>query len=207
MLLIRNGGLPLAMDFKEFGRTASIDYSIPPRGTFTAETTGVASIVSTGFAIIIPDDATTDEIGGSAIFRYAVPGVIALEAAVSFSNLLQKKHTLFFDHRNGYASGLALVNPSPTSSMTVLLDFFRNDGSWLMSTSISMSSLGHTSFMLTDEFPQLIGEVGSVEITGQAGTGDTQTGVMVLGLRANPTGPFTTLFPMIPLFEFLNEFQ
>ncbi|MCY4584797.1 MAG: hypothetical protein OXB98_02045 [Bryobacterales bacterium] len=56
------------------------------------------------------------------------------------------------------------------------------------------------------ELLELIGEVGSVEISGQAGTG-TQTGVLVLGLRANPTGPFTTLFPMIPLTGYLDDIE
>ncbi len=202
----QDGRRLLPMDFEEFGQTSSLEFSIPAYGVFTAKTTGQAATVSTGFAVMIPDDVATDEIGDTTIFSYSVPGVIALEAAVPFGNILQKKNTLFFDHRNGYASGVAIVNPSAESKITVSLNFRRHDGSLLMSTSIPMNALGHTSFMLTDAFPELVGEAWSVEISGQATTG-ANSGVLVLGLRANPTGPFTTVFPVLPLSGFLDSIE
>ena len=200
----QDGGVPLVMDFEEFGMRTSLDFTLAPRGTFTAKTQGTAAEVSTGFALMIPDNATTDEIGGSAIFGYSVPGVITLESAVPFGNILYKKNTLFFDHRNGYATGVALVNPAPTTAATVTLDFYRQDGSQLMTEQLSMKALGHTSFMFSDNYPELEGQVGSVEISTDA---DATAGILVLGLRANPTGPFTTLFPMITLSDLLDSLE
>lgn len=199
LLLFKSGGVPLYMDFQEFGRTFSVDFTIPPHGTFTAKTKGTASTVSTGFAIMLLDDVTSDQVGGSTVFGYSVPGVLTLEAAVPFSNVLYKKGILFFDHRDGYASGVALVNPLTDTRNRVRLVFYGQDGTRILSETLTMQPMEHTSFMLSDRFPELDGEAGSVVITSTSG------GVLILGLRANPTGPFTTLFPMLTIDDVLDS--
>lgn len=206
ILFFKDGGVPLAMDFKDIGTTASLDFTLRAKGTFVAETLGLSGTVSQGFAVMLPDNATTDEIGGSAIFRRSVPGQPVYEAVVPFSNILLKRHQLFFDHRDGYFTGMAVANLSLTSEVTVSLIFSDDSGGLIDYGELTLQPLGHTSFLLEQEASQLAGKYGSVDVTASSGA-DGPEGILVLGLRFNPTGPFTTLFPMVSLSDVADSLE
>lgn len=204
ILLFQDGGAALAMDFRAYGTTARLPFTIERFGTFIAETRGTASSASVGFAVMLPDDLTTDEIGGAAIFRRG--GSPIFEAVVPFANLLQSSHILPFDHRNGYASGLAIANPSSTAGRKVAVLLFDREGEPIFGETIELSALGHTAFMLNELFPESVGKVGQVRIHTLEDAGES-TGLLVVGLRANPSGTFTTVFSMIPMTKFTRDLE
>jgi len=60
----------------------------------------------------------------------------------------------------------------------------------LYTSTLTVPALGHAAFSLKDQFPQTSNTYGTVQLTAAAGLPD---GIAVVGLRFNPTGPFTTV--------------
>ncbi len=187
-------GNPLVLNFKNIGATSTLSFSIPSGGTQQVETTGASFPVVQGWAAIIAIDGDSTPIGGMAILRSSRPGLPDFESVVPFSNVLDIFQVLSFDHRNGLLTGVALANPSFTSPMTISINFFDINGVFISSGSITLQGGQHTAFLLDARFPELADRAGIAEFTG---IDAAQTvGPVILGLRFNPSGPFTTLFPM-----------
>jgi len=90
-----------------------------------------------------------------------------------------------FDNRSGYATGVALVNIGTGGTIPITIrDAF---GAILLNQSISLGPGAHSSFSLADRFSSTEGQIGTLEIGSSLG--------VVLGLRFNPGGSFTTILP------------
>jgi hypothetical protein len=128
--------------------------------------------------------SATGNISGFAIFRYNPTGQ---EAVVPLETRDAGAYVLAFDNTNGLVTGLALANVSnQAANVPVVL---RDDtGASLGTATINLAALGHTSFVLTDNYTFAAGKRGTVEFDAPAGTQ-----ISVLGLRATPTSAVTTI--------------
>ena len=118
---------------------------------------------------------------GFAIFQNA-----GQEAVVPIETGAASSITLVFDNTNGLATGVALASSSGVQ-VAVPVTLFDETGATLGTASINLLANGHTSFLLTDQFPAATNIRGSVEfgsIGGQIGA---------LGIRATAAGTYTSI--------------
>jgi hypothetical protein len=128
-------------------------------------------------------------VGAFATFRWMKPDVPVQEAVVQTVPSLEEKTVLAFNNQNGYVTGVAISQPkflsSSTSPVDVTLVFRDGSGNRIILDQIRIPAGGHTSFVLTDKYPQTAGKQGMVEFTA----GDS---VAALALLFTPSGAFST---------------
>ncbi len=163
--------------------TSDVVENINPNSLLVMDTTGpAASAANVGWANLL----AAGDVGGYGIFTYKPnnwEAVVPLEVSNANSYLLP------FDNTGSLSAGVAIANLSiEPATVNVAIN---NDGGLQLGTeAIQMDQLGHTSFILSDEYQQTAGIRGSLVFT-------TQTGgqISVLGLRAN--GPALTTVPVL----------
>ena len=166
---------------------AVLDRTIDPGATLLIETTGPdAQPVSVGWAQLL----STGSVSGSAVFQQRVAGRVQ-EATVPLESRNASSYMLSFDNISGSATGIALASiSSPANAIGIII---RDDtGALLLSTSISMPALGHTSFDLANNYVVAKSARGTVEFVAPP-----DGHISVLGLRFNSTGAFTTVLPFV----------
>ncbi len=109
-----------------------------------------------------------------------------------------------YDQTRGFNTCLAVVNPATyqnplkfvvlaTDEKTGTIGMKNPDGS-AIGKAFSLPVYGQASFCLRDTIPQLQGHRGSLIIMSY-----DSLKVGIIGLRFDPSGSFTTVFPMSPL--------
>ena len=88
--------------------------------------------------------------------------------------------------------------------MTIAMDFYDSTGVLIISRFIEFRAQEHTAFVLPSMYPELQGRVGLIEFSVSSSF-DTVVGPIVLGLRFNPGGAFTTIIPMQSVDDFLSQ--
>jgi streptogramin lyase len=129
---------------------------------------------------------TTGSISGFAVFTQAA-GNSLQEAVIPLEIRTPGGFILSFDGTVNYATGVALANVADRSAKVGIV--IRDDtGAVLLTDSIALPTLGHTSFVLATSYPITMQHRGTVEFdappNGQ---------ISVLGLRFNPTGAFSSI--------------
>lgn len=168
--------------------------SIPPNASLWVQSVGSspgATLPQTGSAQL----TTTGNVGGFVIFRYNTNGQ---EAVVPLESRDASSYLIAFDNTQNTATGIAVSNASPVPiSIPVTV---RDDTGAVVATGSIPSSLnltpaemslpanGHTSFVLTQPFPQTANIRGTIEFDAP-----TSTTISVLGIRSPPVLTFTTL--------------
>ncbi len=179
--------LPLTLNFPQPPPlngllAASIDNNIAPNASLVVQTAGPqVPPVLTGSAQLSATGATA----GFAIF-HLIPG--AQEAVVPLETRNASSYLLAFDNTAGVVLGVAVANIS-TQSATIQVVIRDNTGSQIASGPLpALPAGGHTSFVLSDQFPVTADKGGTVEF-------DTPTGgqISVLGIRTTPLGTSNTL--------------
>lgn len=191
-----DGGTPLEVPIAGRGRVSSVSLDIPAGGTVTIATDQASTDpLSTGFARITvpcPSASECGDVGGSAVFTQKVPGRPDFESVVPLLSSLAGKYVVPFDNTAGFATGIAIATPkfnaAETADRTVRVVAKSEAGAVLLEQNVTMKANGHDFYDLATRFPQLAGARGTIEFS-------TQDFVVVLGLRFNSTGAFTTLPP------------
>ena len=192
------------VEIKGMGRRSTISFTLSPYGSLRLDTLGRNRSVTQGYALLDAEDYLNHRIGSTAIFRRKLPGIPTYEASAPFSSLFEYKAYFPFDHRNGFLSGVALVNVSSSYDYfeRLLLEFHDEDGTLMGTSTLILPAGHHTSFSLTTQFPELVNRVGMMVISAQAPPdGFLLGGFQILGFRFNPDGPFTTISPMLSIDE------
>jgi hypothetical protein len=198
LYLLADDGVPMTIPVvNETGQTSfgnTIQGNVPVGGSATYATEGTSQALAQGWAAF--DSA--QRIAGQAVFRFSMPGSRNIEAVVPFTSLFDLRQILPFDHTVGLVMGVALANPG-RSDLTITLAFRTSEGTPLLQDTIQLAALTHTAFLLTDKYPATKNQRGVLEITTPGGTLGSLTGVgvAVLGLRGNPTGGLTIVFPVV----------
>ena len=173
------GAIPLVLLL-----ASTLDRTLNPGAELVIQSTGPNNQPTlVGWAQLL----TNGTIGGFAVFSQAI-GNTNQEAEVPMENRNASGYVVPFDNTNGSATGIALANISPqavNSAITV-----RDDtGAVMVSDTITLPAMGHTSFNLTDRYASMTAQRrGTLEFrTPSAGQ------ISVLGLRFNATGAFSTI--------------
>jgi len=186
-------GSPLMLPLGGSGRVTSVSGQLSAGASRSIESDDTGSIVIQGWGWL----QTSDSIGGQVILRQHVAGVPDFEGVTPLTSQSDRHFFMPFDQTNNFATGYAMANTSPGNQLMSII--FRDEsGTELRRATLSFNGLSHQAFSL-NQFPELAAKRGYAEIsvpfTGPPA--GIQTSIAVMGLRFNPTGAFTTLFPLI----------
>jgi hypothetical protein len=166
--------------------TSSVSQTLAAGASLLIQTQGLAAEASqVGSARL----TTAGAVSGFAIFQNSGQEAVVPIATGATSSVTL---TLVFDNTNGLANGVALANSSGFQ-VAVPVTLYSDTGATLGTASINLPANGHTSFMLTEQFPTAAKIRGSVEF----GSGGGQIGA--LGIRATSAGTYTSIPPMVVL--------
>jgi hypothetical protein len=180
---------------------SQLNVTVGGLGMVVVELPSTGPEIETGWALLdLPDGAT---IGGQLIFRdnggpdRPIP-FEAVSPLTSFSegsdNVNPSALTVFapFDQSNGFNTCLAIANPMNIAVNVVLIYSVLGEGVLEDATeTVTLAAGSQQSFCLRGREEGLEGRRGYVTIARGA-----DTFLAVLGLRFDPQGAFTTLFPM-----------
>jgi hypothetical protein len=173
--------------------SSSVNEAIAPN------TSLVISVHSTGPTMQGWADVLSDgPVSGYAVFRLSG----SAEAAVPLQTALSNSVTLPFDNTGGYTTGVALVNLLGTPA-AVTATVWDESGTQILSQPILFSSTdsggnGHETFMLPDRLPVTTGRRGIVQFNSAAPSPFISEALTGLGLRAGPSGFFTSIPAIAP---------
>ncbi len=160
---------------------SSLDQMVAPNAFVVMDTTGPQTPpVQIGSAQL----SATGAMDGFAIF-HLIPG--AQEAVVPLEIRNASSYLLAYDNTGGVVLGVALANVSAQAASVPVV--VRDDtGTQIATGSIALAANGHTSFVLSGQFPATANGRGTIEF-------DTPTSgrISVLGIRTTPLGSSTTL--------------
>jgi hypothetical protein len=160
---------------------ASADQTLAANASFIVEASGPDSApLAEGSAQI----AATGAVDGFAIFHYdptEQEAVVPLETRVAPSFLLA------FDNTNSVLTGVAIDNIS-VSAANIPVVIRTDAGTQIETETIALNGNGHTSFVLSTQYPATANIRGTIEF-------DTPSGsqISVLGIRYTPPGTMTTI--------------
>jgi hypothetical protein len=161
--------------------TSLLDQPIAPNASFVLEALGSATASSVEGSAQL---AATGAVDGFAIFHFDPS---AQEAVVPLETRSAPSYVLAFDNTNGVLTGVAVENLSAQSANIPVV--LRNDaGAQIGSGSIALYGSGHTSFVLSTQFPATANIRGTVEFDAPGGGQ-----ISALGIRYTPTGTLTTI--------------
>jgi len=179
-------GQRLPLSIAGLGVVTSVQLELGPYQARAIETLGAGTALAVGWAFV----ESQEDIGGLAVFRQRVAGRPDFEAAVPFTPP-EAQVISSFDNMAGCVTGVAVAN---TTGGPIALTFtFRNEtGDTVSTRTLTLNPQSHTSFAMTDLWPELAGARGSVHVMGRTPVGAPGE-FGALGLRFNATGAFTTL--------------
>ena len=176
---------------------------IPVGSTIYISTAGTSSTLTQGYGRIGYFDRPITQAGvqgvaagagGYAIFRRRLPGQPDQEAVVPIGSPFDERLTIIFDNRNGFLSGVAILNP--TTQFGLLTIIAHDNAGTLLYTSTEGISAGEIrAWLVKDHFPALTDKAGTLTFFMNTVDG-MSLGLAGIGLRFNPTGAFTSTFPL-----------
>jgi len=185
-----NGPLALPLAFPQAAvavQAASLDRTLGANASLIVDTAGLQTPpVLVGSAQL----AATGAVDGFAIFHQIVT---TQEAVVPMETRNASSYVLPFDNTNGLVLGVALVNVTAVSAAIPVI--IRDDGGNVISnlgTAISLGGNGHTSFVLSTQYPFTANLRGTIEFDTPAGGR-----ISVLGLRFSPPNNALTSIPAL----------
>ncbi len=188
-----NGPLAVPLAFPQSGgaaiavQAASIDRTLAANASLIVDTAGSQTPpVLVGSAQL----AASGAVDGFAIFHQIVT---AQEAVVPMETRNAPSYLLAFDNTGGLVMGVALVNVSATNAVVPVI--IRDDTGFVISAqsaSISVAGNGHSSFVLSTQFPVTANIRGTIEFDTPAGGQ-----ISVLGLRFTPPNSALTTIPAL----------
>jgi len=179
---------PLTLNVTGLGPSPGFMFNLPANGSGVAEMTGDPSTTQEGYATVVGQ-----VVAGNTVFTYSVRGYPDFEASVPIVPAVEKI-ILSFDNGLGYATGIALANANTDESF---MQMAIRDESGTVITNTRPANVSHQAFVLKDAYPETAGLRGTIEIVAFSdgdGTPPIAT-ISAIAIRANPTGPYTTLTP------------
>jgi|SRR5581483_1176547 len=155
--------------------------------TVFLHTAGAGAVTSVGWAQMI----VSPGIVAYAIFTQRIPGQ-ADQDGTAPGGAATERFLVPFDNTSGCVTGVAIANPSNANS-TILVNVETETGAVSQAT-LSLPAQGHAAFALSERIPATAGHRGLAEFYMQGIGTRTATGspFVMLALRFNPTGAFTT---------------
>jgi hypothetical protein len=173
-------GSPLTLGLAGIGSVTTTSGVLPVNGSTVIQTTG-GPVLSQGWAYL----DTTQSVGAEAVFKSHVDGRADYEAAVAIDQG-STSIEIAFDNSGGYFTGVAIANTDSIFPANVTVTVYDPQGVQIGTGSFALQPSGHVSLLLNLSYPITAGLTGTVEFTSDNGS------IVGLGLRFNPTGPFTS---------------
>ncbi len=189
-----DGGL-LTLPIKNVGAISSLELDLAPQGAVFLETSATNSSVQTGWVEVVQLTGNTP-VRGYAVFRQRISGRPDFEA-VSMGLRSADSLTFPFDNTAGLVTSFAVVNVTPVAcglSVSAIFDEFGNSLTAGPKLIGNLTARGHVAFVSTDKMPELANKRGFLTVNADPLLGCS--GLAALGLRFNPSGPFTNLLPL-----------
>ncbi len=179
--------LPLAFPQETAGSgpllAASLDRSMNANASLIIDSAGAQTPpVEVGSAQL----AATGAVDGFAIF-HLIPS--AQEAVVPMERRNASSYLLAFDNTGGVVLGVAVENVSALAAVIPIV--IRDDSGAVISaagTTLALAGNGHTSFVVSTQYPATANLRGTIEFDTPAGGQ-----IAVLGIRTTPLGSSNTL--------------
>ena len=190
-----DNGFPMNIPIQGAGPSSRLFASLPPHWNVVINTQGTAAGLLQGWAVLSAFDRSPDQpgaqqitsrIGGLATFRQRIGGRPDFEAVVPFSPANETRFVMPFDNRNDYSTGVAWLNPDLTTPAVVQVTVYNFDGRILREDAFTLSPGNKLVFSMPTRYGESQGQQGNILVRT---TGRLLSG---LGLRFNPTGPFTS---------------
>jgi hypothetical protein len=144
-----------------------------------------AGPLQTGWAVLEYDGES--RIGGMVTFRQRVSGRPDFESSVVLGRDDETRVFMPFNNTQGYATTLAITNPSPTDNTDLRLRFWDPTGSEILTRDIRLSAGTTIAFSLPERYTELAGRAGQLRIES------TGSRLSTIALRFNPSGAFSTV--------------
>jgi len=184
MPVSRTGGRP--------GDVAFVVLSAPGKSIFVVQTSGDAAQLKQGYASFTFDEAPGPGVALLLNFRQRVPGRADFEAVTSALPGTKLSFGMPFDNSAGFSTAVALVNTDSIVGDYVFA-FYDESGLRFATSFVGLNSLEHAAFSLPDLFPLTAGRRGYFEVLQSPLSGAVISDLVLLVLRFNPSGPFTSI--------------
>jgi len=156
----------------------------------TSSTTGLTLISGSSMFLHTPGTATTLTQGWAelhadagivayTIFTNRVPGHQDQDSTAPAVNATNRILVPYDDHA-GFVSAIAIVNPTATAQ-SVSVGFQTTDGLISIDALPTVPAMGHMTFVLSQQFPQILGHLGLAEFYSATGN------LSMIAFRFNPT--------------------
>jgi hypothetical protein len=188
--LVNSDGTRMQAEFTdEFGIAVAANGQVPfqlgPRQTHKYTSTATSPL-QVGYAVV----SSNIPVAANALlshFLTAGPELLTAEAGEPGSTPMGNQ-AIFVDTQLGFREGIAIVNPSNTVQ-NINLTLVDSTGRIVKTTNQALGPQGHSSFFVSELFPDVVSTVGRLEVLANAP-------LVTLGLRFSPNlSNFTTLFP------------
>jgi hypothetical protein len=193
-----DNGATQAFNFVGQGNQSTLTGTLAVGQTVEFATVGTGAALVQGYARMLNFDRpatdpaavlTESRAGGYAIFRRKLGTQAAQEAVVPLADPLEQRFTIPFDNRNGFISGIAIVNDT-TQSGTLNVTARDYSGNVLLTESVAMAAGTKQVYQVPLKYPALANRAGVLEYS------ISTIGLSGLGLRFNPEGSFTSTHPL-----------
>ncbi|MBI3695966.1 MAG: hypothetical protein HY238_14135 [Acidobacteria bacterium] len=189
-------GDKIAFPVTNFGIRSSIDLDLEPTRSLFLETAGAGANVQTGW-VEVQQFSGHEPVRGFAIFKQSIPGRPDFEA-VSMGMRTAAFMTFPFDNTNGMVTSFAIVNLASSACTMGVAPIFDETGAQVASEAKLIGNMlpnGQVAFVSTDRIPEMANRRGYLTFRPQNTC--APGGLVMLGLRFNPSGPFTNLLPLL----------
>jgi hypothetical protein len=167
---------------------SSLDQTIAPNAQFIMQASGSAQVYLEGSAQLnaTGTEGTGAAVDGFAIFHFNPNNQ---EAVVPMETRNAASYLLAFDNTNGVLTGVALENVSlQNASIGVIIR--DSTGAQIGTGAVPLNPFGHTSFVLSTQFPVTANIRGTIEF-------DTPAGGQISALGIRYTGGTLTTIPVL----------
>jgi len=161
---------------------ASVTATIKPNATLLLSVGAQLNSLSTGWAKVL----SSGPLGGFAIFRTNSSNSPVSEGTVPLQSQVTSSTIIPYDNSGGLVTGAAVANLSG-APVVLTATSWDDSGNQLGTQHIPVAANGHTSFVVTNQFPETAGTGGVLIFQSNNGT------ISGLGLRFSPFGTFTSL--------------
>jgi len=174
------------------GDFSTLGGSLAGYGSRQISTSATASTLSQGWCNV----DSPDDVASFAVYSYGPSGQqVSVPAAPQFLGNGEHGLILAYDNTGGYSYGVALADSttftySGESNDTVTVTFKDQSGNMTGTSSFQMIPGSHTSFVLTDKWPNLTNTKGTVLFLMQSSIVATLAGI---GIRSTPWLAFTSV--------------
>lgn len=161
---------------------SSLDQTLAPGASFVAQAIdqGIMTALQEGSAQL----NASGNVDGYAVFHY---DPTQQEAVVPMETVNAPSYLLAFDNTNNVVTGIGIGNVAATPASIPVT--FRNDtGAMIAAGTVNLAATGHTSFVLSAQYPQTANIRGTMELDTPAGGQ-----IAALGIRYTPPGTTTTI--------------